>query len=127
MRGILNAGHRRGATVLRVAGQGGNLRTERYDVFGPKAIAAIDQIPDTIASRSVPIRLQRKLTATKLTRFRVRKVTKEAEPLLADIAAWAKVRVDELQGDPPLPDALTDRQQDSWEPLLAIADLAGGD
>ena len=28
--------------------------------------------------------------------------------------------------EPALPDALSDRAQDGWEPLLAIADLAGG-
>ncbi len=28
---------------------------------------------------------------------------------------------------PELPDELGDRQADAWEPLLAIADLAGGD
>jgi hypothetical protein len=29
--------------------------------------------------------------------------------------------------EPEIPDALSDRAADSWEPLLAIADLAGGD
>ena len=28
---------------------------------------------------------------------------------------------------PALPEALNDRAQDNWEPLLGIADLAGGD
>jgi len=127
LRGILNSGHRRGATVLRVVGEGKNMHTERFDVFGPKAIAAIDQIPDTIASRSIPIRLQRKLTGQKLKRFRMRKAPKETGPLRADIEAWVQAHRDDLGDEPLLPDELTDRQQDSWEPLLAIADLAGAE
>src|SRR5450759_4135257 len=31
------------------------------------------------------------------------------------------------RGHPAMPDALDDRAADNWEPLLAIADLAGGD
>jgi Protein of unknown function (DUF3631) len=39
---------------------------------------------------------------------------------------WAKDRIDELDvARPDLPAELDDRAQDAWEPLLAIADLAG--
>src|SRR5262249_52531827 len=44
------------------------------------------------------------------------------------LAAWAESALDRLAGaEPVLPEALSDRQQDVWEPLLAIADLAGAD
>jgi hypothetical protein len=40
---------------------------------------------------------------------------------------WAEDNVETLkQKRPALPDALNDRAQDNWEPLLAIADVAGG-
>jgi putative DNA primase/helicase len=53
---------------------------------------------------------------------------REAGRLLRDqLAAWASNAVDDLAGArPELPDELNDREQDYWEPLLAIADLAGG-
>src|SRR5205823_987749 len=41
---------------------------------------------------------------------------------------WCDPQIDELRAiRPPLPDELDDRAQDCWEPLLAIAELAGGD
>lgn len=40
---------------------------------------------------------------------------------------WAEDNVETLkQKRPALPDALNDRAQDNWEPLLAIADVASG-
>ena len=57
----------------------------------------------------------------------MRKAPKETEPLRADIEAWAQAHRDDLGDEPLLPDELSDRQQDSWEPLLAIADLAGAE
>ncbi len=41
---------------------------------------------------------------------------------------WADDNVEKLKGArPALPDGLNDRAADNWEPLLAIAELAGGD
>jgi hypothetical protein len=41
---------------------------------------------------------------------------------------WADDHIEMLtDADPAMPDALDDRAADNWEPLLAIADLAGGD
>jgi Protein of unknown function (DUF3631) len=44
------------------------------------------------------------------------------------LADWLEPQGDYLAASrPELPDELDDRAQDVWEPLLAIADLAGGD
>jgi hypothetical protein len=44
------------------------------------------------------------------------------------VATWALAHLSALRGrEPRLPEALNDRAQDVWEPLLAIADEAGGD
>jgi hypothetical protein len=51
-----------------------------------------------------------------------------AEPLHQALVSLAEHYLDELaDARPELPDELDDRAQDAWEPLLAIADLAGGD
>src|SRR3990172_8120877 len=44
------------------------------------------------------------------------------------MASWAAQHLDQLrEARPVLPDALDDRAADGWEPLLGIADQAGGD
>jgi putative DNA primase/helicase len=51
-----------------------------------------------------------------------------AAPIVERIAEWAPVHEDELRAaEPDIPDEIDDRAQDIWEPLIAIADLAGGD
>jgi len=61
-------------------------------------------------------------------RFRQRLVEGEAHVLRQLVAAWAKANIEQLRNAwPRLPEALSDRQQDGAEPLLAIADLAGKD
>ncbi|MCH7749429.1 MAG: DUF3631 domain-containing protein, partial [Acidobacteria bacterium] len=60
-------------------------------------------------------------------RFRARAARVQAEPIYAALVAWGATAIEPLRAArPDLPDALNDRAQDVWEPLLAIADLAGG-
>ena len=49
-----------------------------------------------------------------------------AEPLHDALEAWSK-DVDLRASQPEMPDFMSDRQEDIWEPLLAIADALGGD
>lgn len=127
LRGILNAGYQRGATYTRMAGQGAGMKPEQFSIFGAKAIGAIGELPDTVADRSILIRMKRKARGERVERFRRRRVASEAAALRARLAEWAQANLEELtEADPELPDALDDRAQDGWEPLLAIADAAGG-
>lgn len=124
LRAMLNAGNRNGATVPRCAGP--SHEVVDFLVYCPKAIAGIGKLPDTVADRSVPIRLERKTRADDVERFRLRKVEGEAAGLKARIEAWAAENIDALaDAEPELPEALSDRQQDGTEPLIAIADLMG--
>ena len=51
-----------------------------------------------------------------------------AAPIKETISGVMTDAVEALtDAEPVLPDALSDRAQDHWEPLLAIAELAGGD
>jgi hypothetical protein len=123
---IINAGYRRSGRALLCLPP--DWEPSYLSVFGPKAIGGIGKLPDTVASRAVPIELKRKRRDEKVERFRRRAAEALAKPLLLAAAALAAEHVDELRGaEPELPDELSDRQQDCWEPLLAIADLAGGD
>jgi Protein of unknown function (DUF3631) len=124
LRALLNAGNRRGTFVPRCVGTSQTLVS--FSVFCPKAIAGIGELPDTIADRAIPIRLKRKARTEHAERFRRRDVEAEAKRLYMDASAWAEHAVPALtDARPALPDELDDRAQDAWEPLLAIADLAG--
>lgn len=129
LRGLLNSGYRRSGRASVCVGQGANLRAQDFSTFGAKAIAGIgDRLPDTVASRSVPVRLKRRAPGEQVERFRERKVRAEAAPLRERLEAFAAVNVERLRElEPVEPDGLSDRATDVWEPLLAIADLAGSD
>lgn len=127
LRGLLNAGYRRGAKVRRMGGPR-NTTLETFEVYCPKAFAGIGNcLPDTILDRSIGIALQRKTREEVVERFRRRDVAPGGEMLRDRLADWIEPQVDELRLlRPNLPDELDDRAQDIWEPLLAIGALAGG-
>ncbi len=124
LRGIVNAGHRRGGVASLCVGK--EHKVEDFPVFCAKALAGIGTLPDTIADRSIRIDLQRRLPGEPIHRLRRRLIGDEAEELRGTVARLAKTGIEELRkATPPLPDELSDRAQDAWEPLLAIADIAG--
>jgi hypothetical protein len=127
LRGILNTGHRRGGSASCCIGQGANISYRNFSTFCPKAIAGIGKLPDTVADRAIPIRLKRAAPGELVQRFRLRDVGTEAGALRLEVEAWCSSIAETLCGArPELPEALTDRQQDGAEPLLAIAEAVGG-
>ena len=127
LRGLLNAGYRRGAVAHRMGGKN-NRTLETFPVFCAKAFAGIgDCLPDTLTDRSIPIRLKRRTRAEQVERFRLRDVEPQGHALRDRLADWLEPQRDHLAAArPELPEELDDRAQDVWEPLLAIADLGGG-
>lgn len=124
LRAILNAGHRKGAKVPRCVGP--KHEVVEFDVYCAKVLAGIGSLPDTVADRSIPIRLERKKRDEKVSRFLRREVKPNADALREEIEQWADVREDELAAARPvMPDELSDRMQEGCEPLLAIADACG--
>jgi hypothetical protein len=79
LRGILNAGHRRGGKCSLCVGQGAAISFKDFSVFCSKAIAGMGGLPDTVQDRSIPIRLVRKAPNEKVERFRLRKVKPETD------------------------------------------------
>lgn len=129
LRAILNAGNRPGATVARCVGE--NKDVEDFPIFCAKVLAGIDsghRIPDTIRDRAVTISMQRKTGAEPVARFRYRDANAEAQPIRDSFQRWAVGAVDLLlAANPDLPHELDDRAAEAWEPLFAIADIAGGE
>jgi hypothetical protein len=128
LRAILNAGYQLGGNVRRCVGEGTGTTVADFPVFCPKVLAGTGTLPDMLADRSVPIRLKRKPRDAQVERFRRRDAEPVAAARAARLAGWATTALPLLRdARPELPDELNDRQQDCWEPLLAIADAAGGD
>lgn len=128
LRGMLNAGYRRGVVAYRMGGAN-KTTLEAFPVFCPKSFFGIgDFLPDTLSDRAIPIRLQRRTSDEPVERLRRRDVEPEGLTLRDRLADWLGPQLDDLQqARPHLPDELDDRAEDSWEPLFAIADLAGDD
>lgn len=128
LRGLLNAGYRRGQFAVRMVGQGAAMKPERFAVFGAKALAGIRDLPDTLADRCIRIEMKRKAKGEGAARFRRRKVEPEAAEIQARIIAWVEPLLDSLTDvEPGVPADLDDRAAEGWEPLIAIADAAGGE
>ena len=60
LRGLVNAGHRRGAVAYRVVGKGAEMSVKAFPAFAAVALAGIGDLPDTILDRSVLIRMRRR-------------------------------------------------------------------
>jgi hypothetical protein len=128
LRGLLNSGYRRSGKSTVCVGQGAKMEARDFSTFAPKAIAGIGDLPGTIADRAIRIELRRRTTDEPCARWRERDGGIEAGPIRISLARWATPATDVLRAArPELPAALGDRQTDVWEPLLAIADLAGDD
>jgi hypothetical protein len=119
LRAILNSGNARGTPVPRVKLEGKRREIDWFDVFGPKAVAGIGNLPTTVADRSIPIRMKRRMPDEAIAKFRRRMAQGEADRI------WFEWNTVPVVPDVPVPEELSDRAADSWEPLLAIADAAG--
>ncbi|MER5300174.1 DUF3631 domain-containing protein [Streptomyces lasiicapitis] len=127
VRGFLNSGYRRGAKSLRCVGDGSNQSTEWFSSFCAVAMAGLGSLPDTILTRSVIIRMRKKAPNEKAEPYRRRVHEKQGHALRDRLADWTATVHDEVsQAWPEMPKDVSDRPADVWEPLLAVADAAGG-
>jgi len=123
-RGILNSGFdRESSFVVRCVGD--DHQPVPFNVWGAKAICGIGKIADTLADRSIPLRLRRKLSTEQVTKVR------HGDPatfqrLASQLARFAEDNKESIRHSRPAEvEGLNDRANDCWEPLLAIAEVAG--
>ncbi|WP_206318770.1 DUF3631 domain-containing protein [Actinacidiphila epipremni] len=128
LRGLINAGHRRIGVSYRCVGDGGQQTVQEFPVYAAVAVAGLGWLPDTILHRSVIIRMRRRAPNEHVEPFRSRIHEPEGHALRDRLAKWADSVRDRVTGAfPEMPEGVTDRPADVWEPLLAVADAAGGD
>jgi hypothetical protein len=152
LRGILNSGYtRKTAFVWRAVAQGNDeirmtndkgstkspglkeipasqtgsgVGIAKFSCWCPKIMAAIGRLPETLADRCIVIRMHRKTRFEDCDRTR----NMDGSALRRRCEALVAKHAEEIRNaHPEIPEDLNDRAADLWEPLLAIADLAGGD
>jgi hypothetical protein len=128
LHGMVNAGYLRDGYVLRSEAVGDSFEPRMFSVFCAKALAGIaleKHLPDATMSRGIVFNLRRKLSHESVSRLR-----HADRDLFAGIAEkLARFAADYSQqvraARPALPDVLSDREQDNWDGLLAVASCAG--
>ena len=127
IRGLLNAGHRKHSVVGRCVVYGKRIETEETPAYCAVALAGLGDMPDTILTRSVVIRMRRRAPTERIEPYRRRDVEAQADDLRGRIEAWAAQVFDSMvMARPAFPVGVEDRNADVWEALLAVADAAGG-
>jgi hypothetical protein len=148
MRGIINSGNTwRTAYVLRLArgkynraplndppglpagdesagNPGGETGLNRFSCWCPKVIALIGHAPDTIADRSIVVKMTRKLTTetcAPLNELKPAEIKAKCARFALD-AGPAIASHEKIRGA-----GLNDRAADTFDPLYVIARQAGGD
>jgi hypothetical protein len=125
IRGLLNAGHRKGAVAGRCVARGQTVMTEEIPAYAAVAMAGLGWLPDTIMTRSVLIRMRRRNQGESVEPFRRRVHQPDGDRVRQLIENWTELLPAEITW-PDLPPEIQDRDADVWEALIAVADLAGG-
>lgn len=125
-RAVLNAGHRRNAYVCRSVKKNEAFKPEQMPSYCAVALAGLGSLPETILTRSIVIRMQRRKFTDKVEPYRCREVEPEGQHLLEKLKLWTAGLLTGITNvRPAMPPGVDDRDADVWEPLLACADAAG--
>jgi len=106
--------------------RGKTVETEELPAYAAVAVAGLGWLPDTILSRSVVIRMRRRRPEEEVEPYRARIHAAHGLLLRRQIETWIETWPREIDW-PVLPPQIQDRDADVWEPLVAVADQAGGD
>jgi hypothetical protein len=126
LRALLNSGYKRGATIPRCVGP--NHEVKKFGVYCAVALAGIGELPDTIMSRSIIIKMRRRAPKEPCEPLRLRIEEATGNALRDRIADWADLLGDDIVKEwPSMPEGIVDRNAEIWEPLIAVADAVGGE
>ncbi|GAA3226065.1 DUF3631 domain-containing protein [Actinocorallia longicatena] len=123
LRGLLNAGHQRNRPAKRYNAE--TRSVESIPTFAMAALAGIGAMPDTIEDRAVVVKMRRRNRAEPVAPFRHRRDRPALRTVAQQLNDWLRADLDTLErAEPDMP--VEDRAADTWEPLVAVADHAGG-
>jgi hypothetical protein len=122
---ILNNGFRPGRPTFRCVGP--TQVPTPFSNFAMVALAGIGRMTDTIEDRAVNITMRRRLPGETIAKYRLRTDAPALHDLRDRLAEWVGSVMTKLELPvADIPDELEDRAEDAWEPLIAVADAAGG-
>ncbi len=132
IRGIVNGGYRRGATVGRAEIKEKTVVPRDFPVFAPLCMAGIGNMPETIEDRAIICHMKRRVESEHIRSYRERIVERESAVFREQLEVWTDAQIGRLeeygeQDYPKMPAAIHDRVADVWEPMFIVAQLAGGD
>jgi hypothetical protein len=126
LRGLLNAGHRRGSKATRCAGANRD-EVREFDVYCPKVLAGIGEFPATIRDRGIMVVMQRRQASQSVARFIYRIASQVAANLKEQVESWASTNNDRIRAiyeTAPSAQFLSDREEENWAPLFSILSIA---
>lgn len=126
LRALVNAGHRRGAVTSRCVVKGKNIEVEDFPSYAAVSLSGLDDLPDTIMSRSIVVRMRRRAPGEWIEPYRHRVHSPAGHALRDRLTRWVLMSLNALEVIPDMPGGVEDRPADVWEALLAVADAARG-
>jgi hypothetical protein len=127
MRTVLLAGYRAGSPVSRLQKSNGGYRSVVFDVFGPKALVSIGELPPTLASRCIRIGMFRTAGDRPQVRALLNSESDRWQTLRDNLHAFALTRASEILLAANRPDNLvtgmSGRDGELWRPVLTPAAL----
>jgi hypothetical protein len=126
---VLNGGYRRRGTYTMSVGGDGDWTARDFRTFSPKAFAGIGRLSGALATRTIPIWMHPARPTESVREKFEEELWAETEELRESLGAWGLASIDRLRAMriADLPAGLRNRTREIWRPLLAIADLAGGE
>ena len=127
IRQVLNSGYRAGKVALRCVPPSHEVRA--FAVYCPKATAGLNELPGTLAHRSIPISMKPPTPGEAYEDLDHEEVADVAETLKTNLQTWADETARDLRDPrlkPPRLDGLDARGNEIWRILFRIADMAGG-
>lgn len=126
LRAVLNAGNRRGSYVVRGTQDG---TPQKFSTWSAKVLAGINtgKLPDTIRDRSIVLNMERLAIGERVDDLFPAELDEVLGVLRGRLEAWAAENAGWLAAwrRSARVTGLDSRKQEAWDPLLAIADLAG--
>ena len=128
LRAFLNTGYRRSGSYGITEGEGKNRKPKKFPTFAPMAIAGKGEVvPESVKTRSIEIRLQKRLSTQPIEDFLTLAVRLECEEFQEWLTQWADLTSKDLQTENVIVESVKDREREVWLPLYAVANLAGED
>jgi hypothetical protein len=124
LRALLNAGYKRGGAIPRCVGP--KHEVQSFKVFAATALAGLGDLPDTVMTRSIIIRMKKRAPHEHVDPFRSREHEAPGHAIRNKLAEWAYIVGGSVGAAwPTMPEGIVDRPAEVWEPLIAVADAAG--